>query len=381
MNTFAIEMKKAGRRKKKNQQQPFLKQRRNQVLIALIIVCILIAVFSRFPVLVEKYYALGIYPSISGSLRVFFGHLPFSLGDILYSLMAIFVLWRLFRFFKRLFKKLMTRNYLIKSAYTLLFIGTGIYLLFNLLWGLNYNRRGIASQLGLQPDTSYTGRALDTLAVDLMHKTNTYRKALGQPVSFPNQRTLFNEAEQAYQVVSQRYPFLVYRHKSIKVPVYNKLGSYLGYSGYYNPFTGEAQVNTVLPDILLPYVSCHEMAHQLGYATEDEANFVGFLSATSSSDPLFKYSTYLELFRYANSELWYRDSTLAKANYEALHPWVKEDMAQLRAYFKAHENPFERLTNIFYGWFLKANQQPQGLDTYDKVTAWLIAYRRKYGKL
>lgn len=372
-------MKKAGRKKKR--QQPFFKQRKNQVLTALVILCLLITVFSRFPGPVENYYALGLYPFISGSLRIIFGSLPFSLGDILYTLLALFVIWRVFRFCRRLFKKAITRDYLIKSAYTLLFLCMGIYLLFNILWGLNYNRQGIASQLNLQADTSYTGAALDTLAVDLLEKTNRYRKKLGQPVTFPNHHTLFNEARQAYQAVNKIYPFLNYQHKSIKVPVYNTLGSYLGYSGYYNPFTGEAQVNTVLPDILLPYVTCHEMAHQLGYATEDEANFVGFLSATSSGDPLFKYSTYLELFRYANNELWYRDSNLAKANYEQLHPWVKEDMAHLRAYFKAHENPFERLTDIFYGWFLRANQQPQGLATYDKVTAWLLAYRRKYGKL
>ncbi|HTN35744.1 MAG TPA: DUF3810 family protein, partial [Arachidicoccus sp.] len=68
-----------------------------------------------------------------------------------------------------------------------------------------------------------------------------------------------------------------------------------------------------------------------------------------------------------------------KSNFDQLHPWVKEDLKHLKAYFKAHENPFEKISTKLYGWFLKANQQPQGLNTYDEVTAWLLAYQKKYG--
>lgn len=370
---------KAKKSTKKGARIPFFRQRKNKVLILLLALCILLAVFARFPAVVEHYYAEGIYPFLSGGLRRLFGALPFSLGDLLYTLLGLFLLWRLFRFLRRIFTKQFNRAYAVKSVYTTLFIGSSLYLLFNVLWGLNYNRQGIAVQLHLEASGDYTTKDLSTLTLDLLKKTNRNRQLLGHVIAFPNHRTLFNEAQQAYVAISHKYPFLTYHHRSIKVPVYNSLGSFLGYTGYYNPFTGEAQVNTVLPNLLLPYVCCHEMAHQLGYATEDEANFVGFLSATASSDPLFQYSTNLELFRYANSELWYRDSNMAKSNFDQLHPWVKEDLKHLKAYFKAHENPFEKISTKLYGWFLKANQQPQGLNTYDEVTAWLLAYQKKYG--
>ena len=38
------------------------------------------------------------------------------------------------------------------------------------------------------------------------------------------------------------------------------------------------------------------------------------------------------------------------------------------------------MINKIYGNYLKANQQPQGLMSYNEVIAWLIAYSKKYGK-
>ena len=54
--------------------------------------------------------------------------------------------------------------------------------------------------------------------------------------------------------------------------------------GYYNPFTGEAQVNTNVPAFVIPFTTCHEMAHQIGYASESEASFVGFLVIRNSNN-------------------------------------------------------------------------------------------------
>lgn len=357
--------------------QAFFQTRSGKCLIILLSCCIGLSIAGRFPAFIESYYSLGLYPFIAGALRISFGWVPFSLGDILYTLLGIFIVWRLLRFIRTIIKRRWTRSYGFKSLMTTLYVGSVLYVLFYLFWGLNYSRLGIAHQLGLTVTKDYSTEELQNLTQNLLKKTNRDRLQLGNPIELPNHKTLFNGAVQSYQHLMKQYPFLAYHHRSIKVPVYNALGGYLQYTGYYNPFTGEAQVNTALPGILLPYVACHEMAHQLGYATEDEANFVGFLAATSSTDPIFQYSTHLELFRYANSELWYRDSNMARSNFNQLDTLVKQDLAHLKAFFDAHENPVGRFTTKLYGLFLKANQQPQGLDTYDQVTAWLLAYQKK----
>jgi hypothetical protein len=129
-----------------------------------------------------------------------------------------------------------------------------------------------------------------------------------------------------------------------------------------------------------PYTTCHEMGHQLGYAKENEANFIGFLAARSSPDAAFQYSVYLDLFLYSVRELYVRDSVLAKTFKGRLAPGVRDDLRELQRFNRKYANPLEPLIWKIYGRYLQANHQPQGIVTYSEVTAWLIAYAHKNGR-
>ena len=140
-------------------------------------------------------------------------------------------------------------------------------------------------------------------------------------------------------------------------------------------------MNTSIPSFLQPFTTCHEIAHQLGYAKEMEANFVGYLAARASGDPVFTYSSYLELFLYANRDLWYADSTKALEYRHRLSIPVMHDLALWKAFQKKNESMLAPVTEFVYDFFLRRNRQPQGLDSYAKVTLLLNAYYRKYGVL
>jgi hypothetical protein len=157
--------------------------------------------------------------------------------------------------------------------------------------------------------------------------------------------------------------------------------SYAGYSGYYNPFSGEAQLNTDLPKFVTPFVTCHEMAHQLGYASESEANFVGFLSASKSNNPLFVYSAYFDMFMSANNELFEQDFYSAILNLKQLNSLTKRDRKIYREYVLGKQNNMQPVMSIIYDQYLKANQQKSGIKSYNEVIGWLIAYKKKYGTL
>jgi len=163
--------------------------------------------------------------------------------------------------------------------------------------------------------------------------------------------------------------------------MFGLFGNYFGFTGYYNPFTGEAQVNTLVPKFMLPYTTCHEIAHQIGYAKEEEANFVGYLAATSSTDTLFHYSAYLDLFVYANRQLFFVDSVAAKDFAKQLIPEVKADIKEWREFLRRYKNPLEPVIRWAYGNYLRANQQPKGMTSYDEVIADLIAFYKKYGRI
>jgi len=351
------------------------------IVLLLLILAILIHVFSGYPAFIENHYATGEYQVISKFLRISTGWIPFSIGDVIYTLVVAWLIWKLCDIIYRIFKKRISKQSLLESLRKTLVVLLSIYIVFNFFWGINYNRKGIAFQLDLT-STKYSAQELKEIDSLLLIKVNESKTALlNDHISSRSYQDFFNEAIQSYSYVAETYPFLQYQKQSVKASLWGWLGNYVGFLGYYNPFTGEAQVNTTVPYFIQPYTVCHEMAHQLGYAKEDEANFVGYLAAAASGDTLFHYSVYLDLFLTANRNLYTVDSTAAKFLRKQLNPAVKDDLKQWGEFLLQHKNPVEPVIRWMYGKYLQGNQQPKGMLSYDEVTGLLIAYHKKYGKL
>src|SRR5688572_4399274 len=268
--------------------------------VLLIVLTILIKWVSWYPGWVENNYTYGIYPVISAIQRFLLGWIPFSIGDLFYAFLVLVILYRAGRLTMIVVRRRFTRTYFVRGLQQVFFFILFIYVCFNLLWGLNYNRRGISYQLGLDVKT-YTLPELSTLTYTLQQRLNHYAVLVTeeQRDSFNRKKSLFHEAADAYQQIGKQYSFLHYKPFSVKPSLYSYLGNYLGFQGYYNPFSGEAQANTTIPRFLEPYVTAHEIAHQLGYAKENEANFVAFLACRHSPSPVLKYSLYFDMYNYA----------------------------------------------------------------------------------
>jgi hypothetical protein len=342
---------------------------------------LLVHFFSRFdPSVIERYYTHGLYQYTSLFLRFCFGWLPFSIGDWLYGFFVLWLLLQVTRFLRRCYTTGLKKNFLAAwlPAIKILLI---LYTAFNLLWGLNYNRAGIASQLEIETG-EYTTASLFNIDSLLLLKVNESRRQIATDSLYDmHTREIFEKASQYYAGSARRFPFFENKFSSVKKSMWGWLGNYTGFTGYYNPFTGEAQVNTTVPAFLLPFTTCHEIAHQLGYAKENEANFVGYLVATQSGDVAFSYSAYLELFIYANRALYSVDSAAAKHFATRLDTAVIQDLDTWTRFVKKHKNPAEPVISWLYGKYLQGNQQPEGVQSYDRVTALLIAFYNKYGKL
>ncbi len=342
---------------------------------------LLIKLFSLQPAWVEAVYSNGIYIGISWVQRFLLGWIPFSVGDLLYAAAVIFLLVKLVKAVRTIFRRQADKAFWLKGLQQVVFWILCVYVAFNLLWGLNYNRLGPARQLQLAMKP-YTNDELKTVVQAIIRRLDeTNAGAVQVREQYNSHRALFGKARESYQLAQPLYPFLSYRAASVKSSLFSYLGDYLGYTGYYNPFTGEAQVNTTVPVFVLPFTTCHEIGHQLGYAKENEANFAGYLSAKSSTDMAFRYSVYLDLYGYSIRELYFRDSLAAKAMALQVPPQVKKDFAELRAFDARYKNPLEPYIRRLYGEYLRANQQPHGLQSYSEVMAFLVAYYRKYGEI
>ncbi|MBK8497067.1 MAG: DUF3810 domain-containing protein [Chitinophagaceae bacterium] len=344
-------------------------------------IAVFIHLYSGNSIRVENQYATRIYPAFGRFLRYLFGWLPFSIGDVLYGLLIVWLIWKLLSAIKAVIKKEVTLQRFSAGAGKALRILMITYILFNAFWGINYNRVGIAEQLDVQMD-KYSTADLQVMNGLLAEKVNATKKALvNRQEKYPAKKELFKKVADAYRQAEHVYPFLQYRPVSLKPSVWSLVGNYMGFTGYYNPFTGEGQVNTLVPKFLQPFTTCHEVAHQLGYAKEREASFVAYLAASASQDTLLHYSVYLDLFMYSNRNLFETDSLSAREFTQQLLPEVLADLKEWRAFNKKYRNPVEPVFRWIYGVYLKQNQQPQGVLSYDEVTGFMIAYYKKYGKI
>ncbi len=350
------------------------------IIFTICVLCIVLLHFlQQAPHTIETIYSNYGYPAIGYIQRACWGWIPWSMGDILYAIttigIVIYIPYSIVQCIKKKWHYQQIVRAILKITNTLCIV----YIAFLFLWGLNYNRLGITYQLHLKKSSSYSQQELIDLSTDIIAHLNTLRNEkndtlLYAPPSFKKFKKLL---VLAYQTAHKTFPFLSYHIESIKKDLFYPLADYFGYSGYFIPFTGEAQIRYNMPPITLPYTALHEMSHQLGYASESEANFIAFLVATHSNNNYFMYSTYLELFRYALHSLGNHSQRLQL--YKALDTLVKEDYKKLDRFYFAHQNPIGNwMMNDFYNQYLKANNQQTGIQSYDEVIAWIIAYKKQY---
>jgi hypothetical protein len=354
---------------------------RDRKLLILLGLSIIIKIFSLQPVWVEQYYTYGFYPVLSTTLRYLFGWIPFSIGDLLYIAAFIFLVLKAWKLIHLLARRRVKEylSWILFRKYLRLVLW--IYIIFNLFWGLNYNRVGIAGQLGLDVQR-YSKEDLYRLTTVLHERLNTYAVQVDtvKRMEFLRNQPLFLQGIRNYDLVKQQYPFLAYHPASIKPSLYSAMGHYFGFTGYFNPFSSEAQLNTTEPVFLKPFVVDHEIAHQLGYGKENEASFVSYLACKISPHIDYRYSVYYELYFNAFLEcVQTGDTSFINPLRRSTAARVKRDKFEELQFRRRKKNRLQPYVSDFYDNYLRMNNQPRGLATYNEVTAWLIAYMKKFG--
>jgi hypothetical protein len=311
---------------------------------------------------VELWYASGVYPYIAAGMRYLVGWLPISFGDLLYVAAIIYSIVTLRKSFRRSFVTTARRLFTVLSL---------TWLIFHVLWGFNYYRTSIPDQFKLERGEVKKEEIVAFAEYSLREANKLGIREQGIGVIDKNLIT------SAYEKLSKLHPQLTYHPISFKSSLFGVMGNYMGYGGYYNPFTGEAQINDHMPEFMLPYIAVHEVAHQLGYAKESEANFIGYLAAMHSEDSLLRYSANLEMFLYANRALRRFDSTLAKQNMERLSPRIKKDLADYKVFAEKYYGPVDKFVTWFYNGFLNFNNQPEGMMSYNRGMVYVMRYLKK----
>lgn len=326
----------------------------------------------HFPSTVEAYYSNGIYPIISSFFRILLGWIPFSIGDLLIFYFIFYSLRFIYRLFKTKFKGFINKVLGVTAFFSV------IYFCFYLFWGLNYYREPLSKNLGYE-QTKYSTEELIRLSEYLIDQLNTVQVEItgSDTLKVENpysQREMYKLARKGYDSLATKLPQFTYRFGTAKSSLMSLAQSYNGTSGYINPLTGEAQVNSRIPKTSFPTTTCHEMAHQIGFAAENEANFIGFLAALYNEDVYFQYAAYRMATRYAIFELYKRDPERYKAIYERMNKGIIKDFRASSAFWRSFENPLEPLFKKGYNAYLKSNNQSKGVDSYNYVVDLFINY-------
>jgi hypothetical protein len=309
------------------------------------------------------------------SFRLFvLGVLPFSIGDVLYSAGWLLLVYVVCRWVYYLVKFKKHKRSLGLSALATLNVGLLIYILFFIGWGANYSKPPISEswKLSTSRDRAKDSVALVAFEEFLLNKVNQYA---------PYYRTLsFKEINR--RSISYYRAYTDSKVKAhglgVKPTLFGDFMEYMAIEGYYNPFTGEGQVNKGLPAFILPFVVCHEMAHQAGIAAEDDANLMAYAVGSRANDPIFNYSVSLNLWIYANNRLYRRDSALANSFADRLNELSAAHIDTLRQLSDKYHNAFTKYTGALYDGYLKMQNQKEGIRSYSNVvlSAWQLELRR-----
>ncbi|PRP66656.1 DUF3810 domain-containing protein [Nonlabens agnitus] len=338
----------------------------------LVVQIIMYRALRHFPEIVERWYSTGIYPYIGRAMRFGLGWIPFSFGDVFYVLVILLaVRWLIVHF-----KEVVT---LSRKRYTQLFVTLNVVLaFFHAAWGLNYYRQPLHKILELE--STYTDEELLKVTRQLVYTSNELHKQLQSQDSLAvdfkrSQADLFELAPSGFENLGSVDPSLTYGPNSIKKSLLTLPLTYMGYSGYLNPMTGEAQTNGYINNYKTPVLILHEMSHQLGFAKENEANFIAVIAGMKHVDPYFQYSASIFALRYCLNDLYLKDPEAFELLRPEITPGIFKNYKELDDFWGPYDdNVIEKVSQASYNTYLQANNQPDGMRTYSYVVALLVNY-------
>jgi hypothetical protein len=321
---------------------------------------------------IEYVYSRKVYLFLANTLAFIEKNVGFAIGEIIAATVIIGAIIAV----AFLIYYLCTKNF-VKSLtvfLSLMTCVTGAILYFNLMWGLNNYRQDVETLFELGTKDEITIEVLSDVYIELVTRANEIRDSI--QMEDYSKDFIFQTTDNGYQALHATYPFIDNHAVRVKPLLISPWFSSSGYTGVYLFFSGEPSINNMAPIYGIPFFASHEVAHQKGFASEDEANFIGFMAAISQDDPLFQYSAYYTAIKYVgnairkNDEVLYQ--SLAKQRSEAVMSdlYLENDFWDNVIIEKNRE-----IHNKINDQFLKSTNQPDGVLNYSKVTELLaLAY-------
>ena len=350
------------------------------VRLGITLLCLL-AVALIYALRVDEGAMLWVYEHVTHPYHLFMSklcsHFAFSAAELVYAAailgLAVYLLWcvyRLIRFPEKLWQ-------LYRLVLTLAMAGAIFWAGLNVMWTPCYYAPGFAEQSGVD-DGPLELEELETVTRWFAALASEYADEVPRDENgacTTDKDSVLDRAAGVFEGAAELYPFLDGEALRPKPIHFSRIMSYLDFTGFFFPMTGEANLNMDSPVFLLPSTSQHEIAHQRGVAMEQECNFVAVLSCLESEYADFRYAGAALAYIYLGNALAGADYEAYTEIYYSLSDTVRADFKAQSAYWdEFRDSAAQKASNTVYDSFLKSNGQELGMQSYGACVNLLVHY-------
>lgn len=256
-----------------------------------------------------------------------------------------------------------------------------VYTGFTLLWGINFYGTSFSEKAGLV-DRGATAQELYQLTAAFAEEANRLSDSVARDENglfAESASDIFDQSAAIFDGIAEEYPFLQGYSRTPKPMVTSRMFSYMGFTGFYFPFTGESTLNMDCPSCLLPATVAHELSHQRGVANEDEANFTAILTCLRSGNPVYQYSGCLMAYIHLGNALYKADKTLWQEVSATVNEAVRADLDSNNSYWAEISSSTvgstaTEVSGSLYTSFASSYGQENVMQRYGACVDLLVAY-------
>jgi len=329
---------------------------------AVIAVAFLCAIVPFPAETIERLYSTDWYLRIQGVLTTASNTIPIAWLDIAVACLLIAAI-ELVTSRTRLLgpKRAFTRNLMTAAG-----AAAWLYLLFLVVWGLNYRRVPLEQKLDYDQSRLTREAAIEFTNNAAAQVNAGYAAARATAFATDSLETSFADVQIALGATRLALP---------GVPKRSLLNYYFrraAIDGMTDPYFLEIIVNPDVLEFERPVVIAHEWAHLAGYANEAEANFLAWLTCVRGNAPQ-QYSGWLAAYQHGMAAVPRAD----RAAIKPLDDGPRQDLQAIAARYERASPLVRRAARDVYDEYLKANRVSEGIASYDAVVRLMIGVRYK----
>ncbi len=329
---------------------------------------------------VEIYYSRGMFLNVRSILSSIGNAFDFPL---IYLLIPGLLIYLGFKLKKLLIRKISWKQKLTQFLYSTAAFVLALIFLFQILWGFNYSRIPVETQLNIKMTPLNIAEIED--ALNRQTKTIIASRNMLQTDSI--NRLRLNALSKSWFNPSKLNGVLESILKTNNFPVAGTVDGKIigpkgillrfGTSGIYLPFTGQGHIDGGLHPLQLPFVIAHEIAHGYGFADEGTCNFWAYLTCIEMKNPYVQYAGELAYWRYLASSFRSGNPEAYSVYRDQLPMSIQKDLNAINKAMARYPDLIPRIRNFTYNTYLKSQGISEGMANYNKIVPMVEAWKKR----